>query len=243
MIDFFGQTIQEEEVIDFLKKEMLLKEICKNIVYKKIITQVAQDNKINVTSKDIQTEADSIRYGQRLEKASDTLTWLADQLITSEDWEAGIREHLLRKKLSEHLFASEVEGYFAQHRTNYEQFILYQIVFPYEKLALEVYYQLAEEEISFYEAAHLYDINEQRRLQCGYQGKVNRHSLKADIAAIVFGANIGEVVGPLATEQGYHLFMIEGIIPAELTPKRREEILNQLFQNWLEEELNHFLYH
>lgn len=243
MINFSSQTIEEKEIIDFLKRETLFKEICQKILHRRIIAPVAQEKNITVTPEEIQTEADSIRYGQRLEKASDTLNWLKEQMITSEDWEAGIRDRLLAKKLSEHLFAAEVDKHFAQHRADFEQFILYQIILPYEQLAWEVYYQLEEEEISFYEAAHLYDIDERRRLQCGYQGKVNYRSLKADIAPVVFGAAIGEIVGPLSTEQGYHLFMIEAVIPPELTPKRREEILNQLFQDWLEGEFNHLLYH
>jgi len=243
MISFSSEFIEEEEIIEFLKKEILLNGICQKILHRRIISQVAQEKNITVTSEEIQTEADSIRYGQRLEKVSDTLNWLEEQMVTAEDWEAGIGDRLLAKKLSEHLFAAEVEKYFAQNRANFEQIILYQITLPYEQLAWEVYYQLQEEEISFYEAAHLYDIDERRRLQSGYQGKVSHRSLKADIAPVVFGAAVGEVVGPLSTEQGYHLFMIEAFIPAELTPNRREEILNQLFQDWLQGELNHLLYH
>lgn len=243
MVNFSGLIIEKKEIMDFLAKEMLLKGICKKILYRRIISQVAQEKGITVSAEEIQTEADSIRQRKRLEKASDTLNWLEDQRITVGDWEAGIGDHLLAQKLSEHLFDEEAEKYFAQHRLDFEQFILYQIVIPYERLAREIFYQIEEEEISFYEAAHLYDIDERRRFQCGYEGKVNHRSLKPDIAAIVFGASKGEVVGPLSTEQGYHLFMIEEVIPAELTPKKQQEIINKLFQDWLEEELNHLLYH
>ena len=243
MIDFCGIPIEPEEIVDFLKRDMLLKEVCQKIASQKNIEKAAAERDITVTPEEIQTEADSIRHRKHLEKASDTLNWLEEQIVTVEDWEAGIGDRLLAKKLSEHLFEGEVEKYFAQHRLDFEQFILYQIVIPYERLAQEIFYQIEEEEISFYEAAHLYDIDERRRLQCGYQGKVNYRSLKADIAAVVFAASKGEVVGPLSTEQGYHLFMIEEVIPAELTPKKREEILNKLFQDWLEGELTHLLYH
>ena len=241
-IDFHGIFIKSEEIIAFLKQEMLIKGICQKILHQKIIKKAAQEREITVTPEDIQTEADSIRYNKRLEKASDTTAWLKEQMVTADDWEAGIVSRLLANKLADRLFEQEVEKYFAQNKSNFEQFILYQIVVPYEQLAYEILYQIEEEEINFYHAAHLYDVEERRRSHCGYEGKVYRWNFQPDIAAAIFSASIGEVVGPLKTEQGYHLFMIEEFIQAELTPQRRQEILNRLFTEWLEGEFNYALH-
>ena len=244
MIDFCGIPIESEEIVDFLKREMLLKDICQKIVSQKIIEKATAERGITVTPEEIQTEADSIRYGKRLEKASDTLAWLVDQMVTSDEWEKGIGDRLLAQKLAEHLFDKEVEKYFAQNRLDFDQFILYQIAVPYEKLAQEIFYQIEEEEISFYEAAHLYDIDEKRRYLCGYEGKVHRWNFKPDIAAVIFRTpiSVGEILGPLKTEQGYHLFMIEEFIQTELTPQRRQEIIDRLFKEWIESELNYALH-
>lgn len=238
-IDFQGISIQSSEIIAFLKQEMLLKGICQKILQQKIIEKSAQERGVIVTPEDIQTEADSIRYRKRLEKAADTTAWLEAQMVTADDWEAGISHHLLASKLSEHLFDQEVDKYFAQNKSDFEQFVLYQIVFPYEQLAYEILYQIEEEEINFYHAAHLYDVDERRRYNCGYQGKVYRKNFPPDIAAAIFSASLGEIVGPLKIEQRYHLFIIEEFIQAELTPQRRQEILTKLFTEWLESELNY----
>ena len=244
MIDFNGTAIELAEIIDFLKQEMLLKEICQKILYQKIIAKAIAERNIEITEEEIQTECDSIRYGKRLEKVSDTLAWLKDQMVTPEDWERGIRHRLQAQKLAEHLFGKEVEKYFAQHRLDFDQFVLYQIVVPFESLAREIFYQIEEHEISFYEAAHLYDIEEKRRLLCGYEGKVHRWSFPPDIAAVIFDASVtlGQVIEPLKTKQGYHLFMVEEFIQAELNSQKRQEILDKLFQKWLQNELNHLLH-
>ena len=241
-IDFQGISIKSTEIIAFLTQEMLIKGICQKILHQRIIQQAAREREVKVTPEDIQTEADSIRYHKRLEKASDTNAWLKDQIVTADDWEAGIFNRLLANKLAEHLFEREVEKYFAQNKSNFEQFILYQIVVPYEKLAYEILYQIEEEEINFYQAAHLYDVDERRRYHCGYEGKVHRWNFQPDVAAAVFSASIGEVIGPLKTEQGYHLFMIEEFIKPELTPQRGQEILNRLFAEWLEGEFNYVIH-
>ncbi|MCX7596279.1 MAG: peptidylprolyl isomerase, partial [Fischerella sp.] len=48
-----------------------------------------------------------------------------------------------------------------------------------------------------------------------------------------------QLIGPVKTEQGYHLFMVEEFIPAKLTPQRYEEILNNMFQQWLTTEIDY----
>jgi parvulin-like peptidyl-prolyl isomerase len=242
MIKFLGRLIEPEKIIDDLKREVCLKEICQKIVYQQIIDQAAQERGIGVSPEEIQAEGDCFRHEMRLESASDTFAWLSDQLITPEDWEAGISDRLLRKKLAEALFAHEVERYFTQNRLNFEQLILYKIVVPYQQLAQELFYQIEENEISFYEAAHLYDIEEQRRLQCGYVGKLYRRNLSPEVASAIFGSRLREVIGPLQVEQNYELLMAAEFIAAELSDRVRQEILDQLFKEWLESEFNYLIH-
>lgn len=124
----------------------------------------------------------------------------------------------------------------------FDQIILYQIVVANLPLAQELFYQIQEGEISFFDAAHLYDIDENRRHLCGCEGKVYRWGLKPDIAVAVFSAQPGEVIRPIETERGYHLFLVEKFLPAELTPQRYQEILHNMFNEWLSNEVNYLLH-
>lgn len=242
MANFLKVSIKPEEIVSFLKKNIQFKELCQKMLEQKIIKQAAQERGLTVTSEEIQVEANRLRREKRLEKASDTLAWLAEQMIIPDDWEAGICDRLLAQKLAECIFAKEVEKFFAQNRLDFEQVLLYQIIVPYENLAQELFYQIEEEEISFYEAAHLHDIDEKRRHHCGCEGKLYRWSLTPDIAAVVFSAEPRELMGPLQTEQGHHLLMVQEFIPAELTSERYQEILNNMFKQWLASELNYMLH-
>jgi parvulin-like peptidyl-prolyl isomerase len=239
MNDFLTTVIELEEIVNFLKSEMNLKEVCQKILFQKLICQVAQRRGIIVTTEEIEAEADRQRREKRLEKATDTLSWLTDQLISLHDWEVGIRNRILSQKLAQTLFAKEVESFFLQNRLSFEQVLLYQIIVDSEKLAQELYYQIEEREISFYHAAHLYDIDDNRRKNCGYEGKIYRWAIQADIAAIIFTTIPKQLIGPLKTDQGYHLLMVEELIPAELSPERYQEILNNMFQQWLAAELDY----
>jgi parvulin-like peptidyl-prolyl isomerase len=238
-LDFFRLSTAPNEIVSFLRKNMQLKEVSQKILYQKIIKQAAQKMGLIVTPEEIQAEAE--RRKKHLEQAADTFAWLANQMSTIEDWEAGIRDRLLAQKVSQSLFGKEVEKFFTQNQADFDQVLLYQIVVPYEKLAQQLFYQILEEEISFYEVAHLYDIDENRRYHCGYEGKLYRWNLKPEIAAVVFGAGVGELVGPITTDQGVHLLIVEEFIPAELTSTRYQDILNRMFMQWLECELNYLL--
>jgi parvulin-like peptidyl-prolyl isomerase len=241
-VSFAGIQIEADAIVDFLKRKVHLQKTCQQILYSQIVQRSAQERGIVVTDEEMQAEGDRFRYDNRLESSAATFAWLAEQMITADDWENGIRDRLLAKKLAEHLFGSEVDKCFAQNQLDYEKVSLYRIVVPYRPLAQELFYQIEESEISFFEAAHLYDIDETRRLRCGYEGALYRWNFKPDLAAEIFRARPGEVVGPFPSENHFELLMVEAFVAAELTETIRQEIQDRLFNEWLESELNYWVH-
>ncbi|AFY42782.1 peptidylprolyl isomerase [Nostoc sp. PCC 7107] len=237
MSEFAKVLIESEEVVKFLKKDLKLKEVYQKILAHKVILQTAEIRGITITQEEIEAEAENQRRERHLERAADTLEWLADQLITPSDWEMGICDRLLSHKLSQVLFADEVENFFTQNRSEFDQVILYQIIIDSATLAQELYFQIEDGEISFYHAARIYDIDIHRRRKCGYEGIVYRCAIQPDIATVVFRSSPQKVTVPYKTEQGYHLFLVEEFIPAELTKERYQEIIHKMFQHWLSTEI------
>lgn len=237
MISFGNLKIDSGDLTLQLKRELRFKDLCRQTVCSHIISKTAQDKDITISDGEIQAEADQFRHQMKLESAKDTIQWLEDQMIAPEDWESGIRQRLLSKKLAKHLFEHEVSAYFAQHKLDYEKAILYRIVVQGAPLAQELFYQITETEISFYQAAHQYDVDERRRLHCGYEGKLSRRHLKPHIAAQVFGGKPKTILGPFQSEEGHDLLMVESFIAATLTDELQTQILNQLFNEWLEREV------
>ncbi len=137
-------TDASEKTVAFLKSNMQYKSICSSILHQEIIAQAAIERGIIITPEEIQIKADEFRLQNRLEKTWDTLAWLLEQMITAEEWEAGIRDRLLADKLADHLFTREVERVFDQNRTNFDRVLLYQIIVSEEALAQELFYQIEE---------------------------------------------------------------------------------------------------
>jgi parvulin-like peptidyl-prolyl isomerase len=230
--------VTPDEILRFLRKTLRLKETHYEILCQKIIDQVAQERKIIVSPEEVESDINQMFTEISLEQASDVLLWMKERLISVEDLEAGVYDRLLRKKLANSLFFDAAERFFNEHQAEFDQVVLYQIIVPYERVVDDVIHQIREQELSFYEAAHLYDIDERRRYQCGYEGLFYRSDLDSDIAEASFTACVHEIVGPLKTEKGYHLLLVEELMPAELTAQRQQEIIHRMFKDWLSQELN-----
>ncbi|NDJ19296.1 peptidylprolyl isomerase [Myxacorys almedinensis] len=241
MVNFAGISVAPDDVIYYLKKNLKLREAYRQILVCRAVYEAAQECGVSVSSDEIQADADRTRREHHLEKASDTLNWLNTQLMTAEDWEAGIRDRILADKLATTLFSKEVERFFIQHQLEFDRVLLYQIVVPYAQLAQELFYQIDEKEISFYEAAHLYDVQEKRRHQCGYEGWHYRWSLVPELSAAAFSGTLSQVVRPIQTDQGHHLLLVEEHIPAQLTDEIRQQIIQRLFAEWLNGELRQLM--
>ncbi len=235
---------QQEEfkaVSSYLRQTFQFKKVRDTLLYQEIIAWNAQSRGIEVTPEEIQMEADQFRRQHHLEKASDTLTWLNEQQVDEEDFEAGLQKQVLRCKLADQLYSQKADQVFAENRLGYDRAVLYQITLASEALAYEVLYRIQDQEISFFEAAHQFDVNMQRGRRCGYEGEVSRWEMKPDLATAAFGVTVGEIAGPVSNDQGWHLLMIEQILSAELIQPLHQKITEDLFRQWLEQEKLHWL--
>jgi len=104
--------------------------------------------------------------------------------------------------------------------------------------ALEIFYALQEGEISFQEIARQYIQNPEIRRAGGYQGIRKRSDFRPEIASLVFAANPPQILKPVITPKGAHIIIVEEIIEPELNEQMRVQIFDDLFTNWLKDQVN-----
>lgn len=240
---YASSQVASAQVIQILKQTLQYKSISQDILYQGLVAQVAQERGIVLSEAEVQQAGEQQRSQLRLERAADTLAWLADQQVTPQDWEQGIRDRLLREKLAAHLFTQEAEKRFVENRLSYDRVVLYQIVVPQLELAQELFYRIEAGESNFFDVAYEFDTDPDRRRRSGFEGVIQRWELQPAIATQVFSARAGELAGPIQTNAGYHILWVREFLPAELTDALRQELLQALFQEWLQAELTYRLYH
>ena len=117
-----------------------------------------------------------------------------------DDFEATLERDLLLERLREHVTRDGIAGRFAERPAAYAKARLRQIVVAREDLARELLSQIRDEGSDFGELALRHSIGPSRS-EAGRMEVRLRGQLPAEVAAAVFAARAGEIVGPLATRK------------------------------------------
>lgn len=226
-------TITAEDILKQVKLSLQIPDLIESIISRKIITDAATEAGITVDNEELQQAADTIRLLQKLHDAQETFAWLEKHHLSVDDLEEVAYMTVISQKLTTHLFADKVEPYFYENQLDYAGVVMYEVVLDDEDLAMELFYSIQEEEMSFYDVAHKYIEDKELRRKGGYRGILSRKDLKSEISGAVFAATPPEVLKPIVTSKGVHLILVEEIIQAELNNKLGYQIGSELFGEWV----------
>jgi parvulin-like peptidyl-prolyl isomerase len=230
------ETVSATEIVQHLKLSRQISDVLISLINQKIIEQTVVQKNITVEEQELQIAADRFRYENNLISSKATLDWLEKYHLSVAEFEELIKSEYLEQKLVEYLFKDQVEAYFFAHQLDYNQAVLYEIVLTDFNLAMELFYGLQSQELSFWELAHQYIEDQDLRRLGGYRGLKTRTQLQPEIAAAVFALeqyDLPQVLKPIIIDKQVHLIYVEEIIQPDLTPSLYQEIITQLFDNWL----------
>ncbi|EDX76421.1 hypothetical protein MC7420_4677 [Coleofasciculus chthonoplastes PCC 7420] len=220
-----------------VKLSCQIPDLVEQIVTRKIITTAASEAGITMETEELQETANQFRFMNKLLSADETWTWLKKQSLSLDDFEEIVYYTAISGKLAAYLFADKVEPYFYEHQLDYASAVIYEVVLDDEDLAMELFYAITTEEMSFYDVAQQYIQTVELRRKGGYRGMVQRQDMKPEISAAVFAATPPQMLKPIMTSQGVHLIFVEEMIQPELDDKTRLEIVSNLFSAWLKQKI------
>lgn len=223
----------DEAIIAYLRQSYKIAEIAAQAEEDALILAVCEQLGITLTEEELQAKGDAFRLEYKLLGASETLAWLAKQRISVEDWSQGIRVSLLTQKLREHLFGDAVDAHYMNNRDDYRRVALSQILVRDLTEALQIVQVLRGENASFCALALQHSKGKQSKENGGFAGVRFIAELLPEIVKAVVEAKESEIIGPIQTKLGYHILRVEKWFPAELS-EVREQVLNSLFQAWLQ---------
>ncbi|MBH8555021.1 peptidylprolyl isomerase [Nostocaceae cyanobacterium CENA357] len=230
-------TITNEDILQEIKLSCKTPEIVEQIVSRKVIISAAKEAGIEVETEELQKAADLFRLINKLTSAEETWAWLEKHSLSLDDFEAIVYSSVIFGKLSQHLFTDKIEPYFFENQLDYAGVVMYEVVLNDEDLAIELFYAVKEGEMSFSDVAHKYIQDTELRRKGGYLGIVRRQDLKPEISAAVFAVTPPQLLKPIVTSKGLHLIFVEEIIQPELDNKLRNQILTNLFDEWIKQQI------
>jgi hypothetical protein len=131
----------------------------------------------------------------------------------------------LAAKLKQHLGAAGVEAHFATHQADHERLRVGMLLGEREDLARELASQVRDEGRDLDAVAAEHGLPVLRR-------QLLRKELGEALVSALAAAKDGEVVGPVATPQGFALVQIKERHEPVLDPAIRQAIQQELFDRW-----------
>lgn len=233
-------TIYPEEVLHQIKLSCQIPSAVEGIVVRKIIGRAVEEQGIKVEPKELQQAADNFRLLSNLRSTDATWLWLQKHSLSLDEFEELVAFSVTSSKLAQHLFADKAEHFFVEHQLDYNQAVLYEVILDEEDLAMELFYAIQEGEVNFHEVARQHIQDAELRRKGGYLGRLPRTQLKPEISAAVFAASPPQIIKPVLTSSGAHLILVEELIQSELDNMLRQEIISDLFYEWLKQQIEIF---
>ena len=149
-------TITNEDILQQVKLSFKLPEIIEEVIKRKIIESVAEEMGFSAETEELQEAADQLRLAYKLLSADDTWQWLEKFDLSIDDFEDMARMKVLTKKLARHFLVDKIDPYFYDNQLNYSQAFLYEVILDNEDEAIEIFFALQEDEITFFDVAQKY---------------------------------------------------------------------------------------
>lgn len=230
-----GQAIDVADFMRTLRLSGQFDKLLEQLVHDRITVQAAKKAGIRVTEQEIQERADQFRRTRGLHRAADTNKYLDGLHVSLDEFEAFISDSLYQERMLQQVCSDQaVESYFKLNSPKFEGIELSHMVLDSEGKAKEMVSVLADDPDSFEEMAREHSIA--RTSEAGGRlGKVLRGAMRSDIEAKVFGAAVGEVIGPFASRDRsvFELFRVDARHPAQLDDTTRAEVQRVLREGWL----------
>jgi putative peptide maturation system protein len=221
--------------LDFIWRDAGLVDYLVNLC---LIDEAIEKNPIEVSDADLQEAMDAFRRAARLYSAAETHDWIGRHGLTHEKLELLVAAQFRVDRLRERISEGRVESYFVSARGGFDTVRIARFDVPDQKSALQVLEQVHRCEVDFYEAAQRHFLGEAHPSSLGMRPLfeiLQRRQAPRDLVDAIFAADSGELLGPIAVDNGYALIRVLAFTPACLDDRTRRAIREILFTEWLAE--------
>jgi parvulin-like peptidyl-prolyl isomerase len=222
--------IPTEEIVPLLVRYQLLQGMLRELAIDRAMEQV--DCSDEEKSQSIQ----QIYERHQLTSNEQVQQWLDLQGLTREQLEdIAIRQFKI-EKFKQNTWQHKLEAYFLRRKGQLDKAIYSLIRTDDIGVAQEVYFRLIDGEQTFEEIARQYSQGAEAQTG-GLIGPVELSTPHPAIAQSIATQPMGKICPPIKLEQWYVIVRPEQLIPSQLDEAMRQRLINELFQTWLQEQL------
>lgn len=224
------EVIQGEDLYPLLAQHRLLPQLAREVLIDRAIADIDCSPE--------ERELARQKFVQQYQLASEeqVRTWLQRQGMTLEQLENLMVRDLKLEKFKQATWGHQLEGYFLKAKSKLDR-VVYSLIRNHDVgITQELYFRIQEGETSFAELARQYSQGSEAQTG-GLIGPVELSVPHPSIAQLLSSSQPGQVCAPTRVGEWWVILRLEKYLPAQLDGPTRQRLLDELFQNWLGEQL------
>lgn len=222
--------VPQAEVVALLTKYQLLPSIVRELTVDRAIADIEYSHDEQLIALKQLYALYQLTSEERLQQ------WLDFQgLNRAQLAEIAIRNFKI-DRYKQQTWSSKVESYFLKRKGLLDRAIYSLIRTSDLGIAQEIYFRAIDGEQNFAQLASEYSQGAEAQTG-GLIGPVELSMPHPKIAQLIATQPVGKTCPPLQLEQWYVIIRPEQILPAQLDEQMRHRLIDELFQTWLQEEM------
>jgi parvulin-like peptidyl-prolyl isomerase len=162
--------------------------------------------------------------------------WLRAQGMSREQLEHSLTKKLRIERYKEKQWGDRVDGYFIKRKSQLDRVVYSLIRIDKPEVAQELYFRIKEGENTFSELAMEYSQGTEAQTG-GLIGPVEINAPHPTIAKILATSKPGQVIPPTRVGDWIVIVRLENYLSAKLDQPMRQRMLDEMFRDWLNEEI------
>jgi len=225
-----NQTFSESGIIPLLASYQMLPQFWRE----RIIDQAIE--RIQCTSEETANACQQFYVQHKLTSEVARQNWLKCHGMNQESLEQMVTRSLKIEKFKQVTWGHKLESYFLSRKKQLDQVIYSLIRVKDMGVAQELYFRIEEREQSFAEVASEYSQGPEA-ITGGLTGPVELSRPPVPLAEMLSISKPGQIWPPIPFGEWLIILRLEKFIPAQLDEAMRQRLLNELFETWVQKQL------
>jgi parvulin-like peptidyl-prolyl isomerase len=225
-----NRIITDEEIVPLLASYQLLPQLLRELVTDQAIAEMGCT---------LEEQAQCLQQfceQQKITSAPEKQVWLAKNHLTERQLAPLVTRPLRIARYKQATWGAKLESYFLQRKSQLDRAIYGLIRLQDLGIAQELYFRVSEGEQNFALLAREYSQGPEAQTG-GLVGPAELGSLHPTLARVLSVSKPEQLWAPMQLGSWWVLIRLEKFMAAQLDETMRQRLLDELFQNWLQEQL------
>ena len=227
-------TMSGAEVISLLQKYWMLPQLQRELILDERLASVV------CSQEEVFSAYQAFYHKYQIKSDDERSAWLDRNRCTLAQFEHSILRTIKLDRFKSETFGSKVDSYFLQRKAQLDRamYLLLRVKDPH--LAQELFFRIKAGEASFTELVLQYSGGHETEVG----GLVGPHELSvphAILAAKLRSLQPGQLAAPVQIADWFVIVRLEKHLPAQLDEAMRMRLIDELYEQWIQERLNQLL--